>query len=77
VMERLWILNDEVYVERREMWDLGTYGASGTVTDICLFDRIDGHIDGSVDGFDPGRWRVEIYLNGEQLLSQEFTVGGP
>jgi hypothetical protein len=69
VMERVWYHNDTVYVERREDWDFLKYGFSGTVRDIFLFDRI--------DGIDPGRWRVELYLNGEQQAVAEFTVGGP
>ena len=69
VMERLWFHNDAEYVTRREDWDFLKYGFSGTVQDIFLFDRI--------DGIDPGQWRVELYLNGEQQAVGEFTVGGP
>jgi hypothetical protein len=69
VMERLWFHNDAEYVTRREDWDFLKYGFSGTVQDIFLFDRI--------DGIDPGQWRVELYLNGEQQAVAEFTVGGP
>jgi hypothetical protein len=69
VMERLWFHNDAEYVTRREDWDFLKYGFSGTVRDIFLFDRI--------DGIDPGQWRVELYLNGEQQAVAEFTVGGP
>lgn len=76
-IRRVWYLNDQVYIERQATWDFAKYGVAGTVRDICLYDRIDGYIDGAVDGIDPGQWRVEIYLNGEQLLSQGFAVGTP
>lgn len=76
-IRRVWYLNDQVYVERQETWDFVKYNASGTVRDICLYDRLDGYIDGAVDGIDPGQWRVEIFLNGESQLSQGFTVGTP
>lgn len=75
VIRRVWLLNDQLYVERQEPWPMDKYGASGTARDVCLFDRIDGFIDGSVDGIDPGRWRVELYLNGNAEQSAEFTVG--
>lgn len=69
VMERLWYHDDQLYVERRESWDLFKYGFVGSVRDVYLFDYI--------DGIDPGRWRVELYLNGELVESAQFTVGSP
>ncbi|MDQ4076330.1 MAG: hypothetical protein M3220_08790 [Chloroflexota bacterium] len=74
-VRRVWYWNDEIYVERQESWDFSEYGASGTIRDVCLFDRIDGHIDGIVDGIDPGYWRVEVFLNDERPLLEEFAVG--
>lgn len=68
-MERLWYLNDQLEVEVREAWDYSTYGSVGAVRDVFYYDYI--------DGVDAGRWRVEIYLNGELHLSEEFTVGAP
>ncbi len=76
-IRRVWYLNDQLYVERQETWDVAKYGATGTRTDVCLYDRIDGYIDGAVDGVDPGNWRVEVFLNGERLLTAGFTIGGP
>lgn len=77
IVRRLWVKNEQPYVERKESWDIATYGAAGTVRDICLYDRIDSYIDGEVDGIDPGAWRVDLYLNDELQLSQSFTVGAP
>lgn len=68
-MERVWYLNDQEYVSRSEEWDFLKYGFSGSVRDIYLYDYI--------DGIDPGSWRVELFLNGEQQLIGTFTVGGP
>lgn len=73
-IRRVWYKNGEVYVTREQTWDAAKYGTTGTVQDVCLYDRIDGHIDGAEDGIDSGQWRVEILLNNELLLSQEFIV---
>ena len=68
-MERIWYLNDQVYVQRDQVWPFETYGFTGTVRDIYLYDYI--------DGIDTGNWRVELWLNGELQASGSFTVGGP
>ncbi len=65
-MTRVWYLNDELFIERVEAWDLAKYGASGTVRDIFMYDYI--------DGIDVGQWRVELYINGEAPLVGTFTV---
>lgn len=74
-VRRTWKLNGELYVERQEAWDAGKYGGQGSVTDVCLFDRIDGYIDGAVDGIDPGTWTVELAVNGQPATSGQFVVG--
>jgi hypothetical protein len=68
-VERLWFLNNAEYVKREQQWAFETYGFTGTVRDIYLFDYI--------DGVDDGQWRVELYLNGELQLIGNFTVGSP
>ncbi len=68
-MERIWYLNDQVYVQRDQQWPFETYGFTGTVRDIYLYDYI--------DGIDIGNWRVELWLNGELQATGTFTVGGP
>ncbi len=65
-MRRVWYLNEELYVERREAWNFGKYGRSGTRNDVFMYDY--------VDGIDSGRWRVELYLNGELQVENSFTV---
>lgn len=68
-MERLWFHNNEQYVAREQQWPFETYGFTGTVRDIYLYDYI--------DGIDDGQWRVELYLNGELQIIGNFTVGSP
>ncbi len=65
-MRRIWYLNDQLYVERSEAWNFGKYGSSGTRRDVFMYDYI--------DGIDSGRWRVELYLNGELQMEAGFTV---
>lgn len=65
-MRRIWYLNDQLYVERGEGWNFGKYGSSGTRGDVFMYDYI--------DGIDSGRWRVELYLNGELQVEGGFTV---
>ncbi|MCB0078563.1 MAG: hypothetical protein KDD73_14210 [Anaerolineales bacterium] len=64
---RKWFRNDALEVEHvDEAWDYLTYGSTGTVRDIYLYDY--------VDGIDAGRWRVELYVNGTLQTSAEFDV---
>lgn len=65
-MERVWYHEGVEYVDVSEPWDFSKYGSVGAVRDVFLYDYI--------DGIDPGTWRVEIFLNGEQKLIQQFTV---
>jgi len=65
-MRRIWYLNDQLFVERSEAWNFGKYGSSGTIRDVFMYDYI--------DGVDSGRWRVELYLNGELQVESGFTV---
>lgn len=65
-MRRIWYLNDQLYVERSEAWNFGKYGSSGTRRDVFMYDYI--------DGIDSGRWRVELYLNGQLQMEAGFTV---
>jgi hypothetical protein len=68
-MERIWFHNNEEYVAREQQWPFETYGFTGTVRDIYLYDY--------VDGVDDGQWRVELYLNGELQVIGNYTVGSP
>ncbi len=68
-MERVWYLNNTEYVSREQQWPFETYGFTGTVRDIYLYDYI--------DGIDDGQWRVELYLNGELQIIGNYTVGSP
>lgn len=65
-IRRVWYLNEQLYIEKSEAWDMDSYGSSGTVREVFLYDYI--------DGIDPGQWRVEIYLNGVQEMVGTFTV---
>jgi hypothetical protein len=65
-VKRMWYLNEQLYVEKSEAWDMATYGPSGTVRDVFLYDYI--------DGIDAGQWRIEIYLNDVQEMVGTFTV---
>ncbi len=68
-MARVWYHNGAQYVEVKENWDYTKYGSVGAVRDVYLYDYI--------DGIDSGNYRVELFLNDELQLSQDFTVGGP
>ncbi|MBA3533650.1 MAG: hypothetical protein H0T73_17170 [Ardenticatenales bacterium] len=68
-MTRVWYHNGTQYVERDEEWDILKYGFNGTVRDVFIYDY--------EGGLFAGQWRVELYLNGVQQVTGEFTVGAP
>jgi photosystem II stability/assembly factor-like uncharacterized protein len=54
---REWYLNGQLWLSREEPWDFAKYGASGTVTNISIFD-----IDA---GLPSGDYQLRLYIDGQ------------
>jgi hypothetical protein len=69
-VRRVWRRNEQIFVDRTEVWDFEKYGTSGTVTDVSIFDEISGLSNGS--------YQVEISLVGQPgvRVNESFTIGG-
>lgn len=68
-MKRVWYRNGEQWLVREEAWNMSGYGATGTVSDISVYDF--------EDGLDPGQYALQLYLNGALQLEDSFTVRAP
>ncbi|MEJ2150032.1 MAG: hypothetical protein P8Z40_11180 [Chloroflexota bacterium] len=58
LIRRVWYQDGTVWIEREEAWDMGKYGASGTVRDISIYDY--------GGGLPPGEYSLELFINGTQ-----------
>lgn len=68
-LRRTWYLNNEVYLDRIENWDIGQYGSNGTARHVSLFDYANGLPDGV--------YQVDISVIGypETTINQMFVIG--
>ena len=65
-LERLWYYNGALWLERREMWDMGKYGANGRVEDVFVYDY--------EPNLSPGQYRVVLKVDGKEMASAEYTI---
>ena len=68
IVKRVWIKDDEVWLEREEPWDFAKYGESGTVTDISIYDRDQGLAEGS--------YLLQLFIDGNQQNVGEHGIPG-
>lgn len=68
-MRRVWRYNGDAWLDREEVWDVGQYGTTGTMTAVSIYDFEGG-------GLLSGNYEVDLYLNGQILLSGSFIVEG-
>ena len=61
-IRRIWLRNGLIWLAREEDWDWETYGASGTVRDLSIFD-----FEGS--GLLSAEYTLQLYVN--DILQQE------
>lgn len=67
IVKRVWQRNGQDWLVREEPWDIARYGATGTVTDISVFD-----FEGS--GLAPGMYSLALYVNEVLQVQRSFTV---
>lgn len=65
-VERLWYYNGSLWLERREMWDVGKYGANGRVEDIFVYDY--------ESNLASGHYRVVLKVDGVEMASAEHMI---
>lgn len=56
VIRRVWTLNGVTWIEREDTWDLFTYGSSGTMHDVSIFD--------DNIGLQAGEYSLSLYIDG-------------
>jgi hypothetical protein len=56
VVKRVWRLNEQVWIEREEVWPFTRYGEAGTVRDIYIFD--------DEIGIEAGKYSLALYIDG-------------
>src|SRR5574341_977934 len=59
VFRREWYRDNSLWLEREEAWDFARYGASGTRTDISIYD-----FD---NGLPEGRYQLRLYIDGREV----------
>ncbi len=71
-IRREWWLDGKLWLEREEPWDFAKYGASGTVTDVSIYDYD--------EGLPAGFYELNLYIDGQsQFLGEDnlafsFTI---
>jgi hypothetical protein len=70
LIRRVWYQNGTVWIEREEAWDMGKYGARGTVRDVSIYDY--------EGGLPPGEYRLDLFINGTQqdVNPATFSIAG-
>jgi hypothetical protein len=70
LIRRVWYQNGTVWIEREEAWDMGKYGARGTVRDVSIYDY--------EGGLPPGEYRLDLFINGTQqdVNPAIFSIAG-
>ncbi len=69
-IRRIWIRDNLIWLTREETWDWDTYGETGTVRDLSIFD-----FEGS--GLQPAEYRLQLYLNDDLQQEGIFTILPP
>ena len=64
--KRDWYFNDALFISREEGWNGEALGSNGNRGDISIFDF--------EDGLAPGRYRVELSLDGVLQQTAEFSI---
>ena len=67
VVQRAWRYNGSNWLNREEIWDLSVRGASGTVTDVSVFDK-------AIGGLAPGEYQLDLFVNGVWQSGGSFTI---
>lgn len=67
VVRREWYLDGKLWLTREETWDIDTYGQSGTVTNVSIYEH-----DG--DGLQPGQYELWLFLNASLQERATFWV---
>ena len=67
VVKRRWDLTGEEII-REEVWDMETYGSSGTVSDVFIFDYE------NEGGLAPGLYSLDLYINGQRVIFAPFSI---
>jgi hypothetical protein len=67
VVRREWLLNGQPWLVREEAWDFAKYGASGTASDISIYD-----FD---NGLPAGSYELRLYINGKPQFRAGQTAG--
>ncbi len=63
-VRREWYLDGALWLEREEPWDFARYGADGMVTDVSVYDRI--------EGLAPGQYELYLYIDGVPQYNEEI-----
>lgn len=67
-IRRIWFRDDQIWHVREHSWDVETYGRSGTVQDMRIYD-----FEG--DGLNSARYRLQVYVNDQLQIEAGFVVG--
>lgn len=69
IVRRRWDLAGEEVI-REEAWDMETYGASGTVRDVFIFDYV------NEGGLAPGLYSLDLYIDDQRIIFAPFSING-
>jgi hypothetical protein len=69
IVHRRWDLAGEEVI-REEAWDMETYGASGTVSNIFIFDYE------NEGGLSPGLYSLDLYIDDQRVIFAPFSING-
>ena len=67
LVQRAWRYNGSNWLNREEVWNLAARGASGTVTDVSVFDK-------AIGGLTPGDYQLDLFVNGVWQSGGSFTI---
>jgi predicted small secreted protein len=69
-IRRIWFRDNLIWLTREETWNWDSYGESGTVTDIAIYDN-------EGDGLQPAQYRLQLYVNDELQQEGAFSITPP
>ena len=67
VIRRVWNKNGFQWLVREDGWDVASYGSTGTIRDVSVFD-----FEGS--GLEPGSYQLTLYLNEVAQAQAAFQI---
>ena len=66
-VQRSWRYNGDNWLNKEEIWETAVRDASGTVTDVSIYDK-------AIGGLAPGEYQLDLFVNGIWQAGGSFII---